>query len=53
MLGEEERRVLRRGLWRVRREAKVGKEYPSLETSQRSGEMDKSWDSKAKLRRAQ
>ena len=33
-------RVLRRGLWRVRREAKVGKEYPSMDTSHRSGGLD-------------
>ena len=38
----EESKVLMRGLWRVRREVKVGKEKPSLETSHRSGGFDKS-----------
>ena len=39
---EESSRVLRRGLWRVRREAQVGKEYPSVETNHRSGGVDMS-----------
>ena len=35
--GEEERRSLRLGLWRERREEWEGREKPSLETSHRSG----------------
>ena len=49
----EESKVLRRGLWRVRREAMVGREKPSLETSHRSGVFDESWLLMARLSRAQ
>ena len=53
LLVKEERIVLIMGLCRVRREAWVGRENPSLETSHRLGALDKSSVLKAKLSRAQ
>ena len=49
----EDIRSLTRGLCRVRREAWKGRQKPSLDTNQRSGELEESWLLRARLSRVQ
>ena len=49
----EDIRSLTRGLCRVRSEAWTGRQKPSLDTNQRSGELEESWLLRARLSRVQ